>query len=479
MNATDFPIQPALAVGRVVAVRGAAVDVRFDKGQAPAIDTAMIVKWDREETLVLETHSQIDAVTVRGVALQATDGLARGVAVEATGAPVSTPVGDAVLGRLLDVVGALRDNGPPLPAGTPRRGIHAPPPKLTDETSSVDMFETGVKVIDLLAPLARGGKAAMFGGAGVGKTVLVMELIHSMVEKYQGISVFAGVGERSREGHELLTDMQGSGVLSHTVLVYGQMNEPPGARWRVPLTALTIAEYFRDTKHQNVLLLMDNVFRFVQAGAELSSLLGRLPSRVGYQPTLATEVALLEERIASVAGSSVTAIQAVYVPADDFTDPAVTAISAHMDSIIMLSRDLAAQAFYPAIDPLASSSALLDPLVVGAEHCALAERAREALARLKELQDIISLLGVDELSTADHLVVKRARRLQRFLSQPFVVTQAFTGTPGRSVSRADTLAGCRAILEGETDDWAERSLYMVGDLAEARQKEAASRAAPK
>ena len=302
------------------------------------------------------------------IALQATAGLARSTRVRATGAPISVPVGEAILGRLLDVVGTVRDRGPALPSDTPRRGIHNPPPALEDETSTTAVFETGIKVIDLLAPLAQGGKAAMFGGAGVGKTVLVMELIHAMVEKYQGISVFAGVGERSREGHELLTDMQGSGVLARTVLVYGQMNEPPGARWRVPLTALTIAEYFRDQKHQNVLLLMDNVFRFVQAGSELSSLLGRLPSRVGYQPTLATEVASLQERIASVAGAAVTAIQAVYVPADDFTDPAVTAISSHMDSIIMLSRTLAAEGFYPAIDPLASSSVLLDPLVVGEEH---------------------------------------------------------------------------------------------------------------
>jgi len=473
MNANSPP--PKVAEGIVLSVRGAVVDVRFDEGQAPAINTALIVNWDRPEALILEVHSFVDPLTVRGIALQATEGLARGVKVRATGAPIDVPVGDAILGRLLDVVGNLRDNGPALAADTPRRGIHATPPTLENETSSVVMFETGIKVIDLLAPLAQGGKAAMFGGAGVGKTVLVMELIHSMVEKYKGISVFAGVGERSREGHELLTDMQGSGVLKHTVLVYGQMNEPPGARWRVPLTALTIAEYFRDQKHQNVLLLMDNVFRFVQAGAELSSLLGRLPSRVGYQPTLATEVALLEERIASVVGASVTAIQAVYVPADDFTDPAVTAISSHMDSIIVLSRDLAAQAFYPAIDPLTSSSVLLDPLVVGPEHYALAERAREALARLKDLQDIISLLGVEELSTADQLIVKRARRLQRFLSQPFVVTQAFTGTPGRSVSRADTLAGCRAILDGEADDWAEGSLYMVGDFEEARQKEAAAK----
>jgi len=305
--------------------------------------------------------------------------------------------------------------------------------------------------------------------------VLVMELIHAMVEKYQGISVFAGVGERSREGADLLSDMQESGVLARTVLVYGQMNEPPGARWRVPLTALAICEYFRDQKHQNVLLLMDNVFRFVQAGSELSSLLGRLPSRVGYQPTLATEVAVLEERIASVPGAAITAIQAVYVPADDFTDPAVTTISSHMDSMIMLSRQLAAEAFYPAIDPLASSSVLLDPLVVGEAHYRVAERAREALARLKDLQDIISLLGVEELGAADRLIVKRARRLQRFLSQPFVVTEAFTGMPGRTVSRADTLAGCKAILDGETDDWDEGSLYMIGNLQEARAKEAAAK----
>jgi F-type H+-transporting ATPase subunit beta len=459
------------SVGTVVSVKGAVVDARFNGGVLPPINTALMVDWDLPEPLVLEVHSHVDPKTVRGVALQATAGLARGTKVRATGAPISVPVGEAVLGRLLDVVGTLRDRGAALAADTPRRAIHNAPPPLVEETSATQVFETGIKVIDLLVPLAQGGKAAMFGGAGVGKTVLVMELIHAMVEKYQGISVFAGVGERSREGHELLTEMQGSGVLARTVLVYGQMNEPPGARWRVPLTALTIAEYFRDQKHQNVLLLMDNVFRFVQAGSEVSSLLGRLPSRVGYQPTLASEVASLQERIASVAGAAVTAIQAVYVPADDFTDPAVTAISSHMDSLIMLSRDLAAQGFYPAVDPLASSSVLLDPLVVGKEHYRIAERARETLARFKDLQDIIALLGVEELGAADRLIVSRARRLQRFLSQPFVVTEAFTGTPGRSVSRADTLGGCGAILDGETDNWAESSLYMVGTLEEARQKE--------
>jgi F-type H+/Na+-transporting ATPase subunit beta len=474
----DAPIgqvtDPVVSVGTVVSVRGAVVDVCFVNKLLPPINTALVVGWDRPEPLILEVHSHVDPVTVRGIALQATGGLGRGTPVQATMAPISVPVGEGVLGRLLDVIGTIRDRGPALPSDTPRRGIHNPPPALEDETSATEVFETGIKVIDLLAPLAQGGKAAMFGGAGVGKTVLVMELIHAMVEKYKGISVFAGVGERSREGHELLTDMQGSGVLARTVLVYGQMNEPPGARWRVPLTALTIAEYFRDQKHQNVLLLMDNVFRFVQAGSELSSLLGRLPSRVGYQPTLATEVASLQERIASVASAAVTAIQAVYVPADDFTDPAVTAISSHMDSIIMLSRTLAASGFYPAIDPLASSSVLLDPLVVGEEHYRIAERAREALARLKDLQDIIALLGVEELGASDRLIVKRARRLQRFLSQPFVVTEAFTGTPGRSVSRADTLAGCKAILDGAADEWAESSLYMIGNLDEARQKEAAA-----
>jgi F-type H+-transporting ATPase subunit beta len=310
----------------------------------------------------------------------------------------------------------------------------------------------------------------MFGGAGVGKTVLLMELIHAMVERYRGISVFAGIGERSREGHELWSDMQESDVLGRTALVFGQMNEPPGARWRVGLAALTIAEYFRDAKRQNVLLLIDNVFRFVQAGSEVSGLLGRLPSRVGYQPTLATEVAELQERIASVAGASITAIEAVYVPADDFTDPAVTAISSHIDSNIVLSRTMAAEGMYPAIDPLASGSILLDPLVVGTEHFALAGRVREAIAHYRELADVIALLGVEELGAADRLIVARARKLLRFLTQPFAVTEAFTGVSGRSVRLADTLAGCRAILGGEADEWPENALYMLGNFDEARQR---------
>ena len=311
----------------------------------------------------------------------------------------------------------------------------------------------------------------MFGGAGVGKTVLVMELIHAMAERYQGISVFAGVGERSREGHELLQDMRDSGVLDQTVLVYGQMSEPPGARWRVPLTALSIAEYFRDERRQNVLLLMDNVFRFVQAGAEVSGLLGRLPSRVGYQPTLADEVAALQERIVSVNGVAVTAIEAVYVPADDFTDPAVTALAAHMDSMVVLSRSMAAQGMYPAVDPIASSSIMLDPLVVGQAHVDTAIEVRRSIEHYRSLQDVISLLGVEELGVDDRLIVSRARRLQRFLTQPFAVTEAFTGMPGCSVRLDETLSGCRAILAGECDHWQESSLYMVGSLEQARAKE--------
>ena len=456
----------AVASGYVRAVRGAVLDVAFDGAILPAIDAALRIG----DGLIAEVQSHLDATSVRAIALQATSGLSRGTPVHATGGPLTAPVGDAVLGRLLDVSGAVHDHGPALPAETPWLPIHRAPPPLATQTAATSVFETGIKVIDLLVPLAFGSKAAMFGGAGVGKTVLLMELIHAMVARYQGISVFAGIGERSREGHELWSDMQGSGVLGRTALVFGQMNEPPGARWRVGLTALTISEYFRDVKHQNVLLLMDNVFRFVQAGAEVSGLLGRLPSRVGYQPTLATEVAALQERIASVAGAAITAIEAVYVPADDFTDPAVTAISSHLDSNIVLSRAMAAEGMYPAIDPLGSSSILLDPLVVGTEHFTLAGRVREAIAHYRELADVITLLGVEELGSADRLMVARARRLQRFLTQPFAVTEAFTGTPGRSVSLADTLSGCRAILDGEADDWPESALYMLGSFDEARQR---------
>jgi F-type H+-transporting ATPase subunit beta len=437
------------------------------------MEDALLIAGDSADLLVAEVQSHLDAHTVRAIALQDTAGLARGAPVTAIGGPLTVPVGEAVLGRLLDAMGTVRDRGPPLLDGTPRWPIHRAPPPLAAQTASRAVFETGIKGLDLLCPLARGGKAAMFGGAGVGKTVLVMELIHAMVQRYQGISVFAGIGERSREGHELLADMRESGVLERTVLMFGQMNEPPGARWRVGLSALTVAEYFRDARKQDVLLLMDNVFRFVQAGCEVSGLLGRLPSRVGYQPTLATEVAALQERIASIEGAAITAIEAVYVPADDFTDPAVTAISAHLDSAIVLSRGMAAEGMYPAVDPLASSSVLLDPTVVGANHYAIAERVREAIARYRELQDVIALLGVEELGAEDRRMVARARRLQRFLTQPFQVTEAFTGHSGRSVKLADTLAGCAAILDGETDEWAENSLYLIGDLTEARSREQA------
>ena len=470
---TDIP--PA-ANGRISAIRGAVVDVRFEGAALPAINDALRVDDAENGPLILEVHGHLDTHSVRCVALQTTSGLRRGQTAVATGAPITVPVGAAVLGRLLDVMGNVCDRGPALPDAIERWPIHRSPPRLSQQSADTGLFETGIKVIDLLSPLAQGGKAAMFGGAGVGKTVLVMELIHAMVESYHGISVFAGVGERSREGHELLAEMRQSGVLDRTVLVYGQMNEPAGARWRVAHSALTIAEYFRDQNHQNVLLLIDNTFRFVQAGGEISGLLGRLPSRVGYQPTLASEVAALQERIASVAGASVTAIQAVYVPADDFTDPSVTAISSHLDSIIMLSRSMAAEGMYPAVDPLRSSSILLDPLRVGERHYALAEQVRETIAHYMELQDIIALLGIEELSLRDRLIVARARKLQRFLTQPFEVTEAFTGKSGRRVRLEETLAGCHAILNGDCDTWSEMSFYMIGNLDEARAREAATAA---
>ncbi|HEY8594940.1 MAG TPA: F0F1 ATP synthase subunit beta [Devosiaceae bacterium] len=457
--------------GQVVAVRGGVIDIRFSRGDLPPVNEALSIVMEDGQPLVAEVHAHLDESSVRAIALHATEGLARGADVTASGGPITVPVGDAVLGRLLDVTGAAHDNGPDFAPDTPRAPIHRAPPALDVRSTSNTLFETGIKVIDLLAPISQGGKAAMFGGAGVGKTVLVMELIHAMVESYQGISVFAGIGERSREGFELLSDMKASGVIDRTVLVYGQMNEPPGARWRVGLSALAIAEHFRDVKRQNVLLLMDNVFRFVQAGAEVSGLLGRQSSRVGYQPTLASEVAGLQERIASVGGVAVTAIEAVYVPADDFTDPAVTAISSHLDSRIVLSRTMAGEGMYPAIDPLESTSVLLDPMVVGEDHYRLAEEVRETIAHYRSLQDIIALLGMAELSTRDRTIVGRARRLERFLTQPFAVTEAFTGKPGRSVKLEDTLKGCRAILDGEGDDWAESSFYMVGTLDEARTRE--------
>ncbi|MDE3029414.1 MAG: F0F1 ATP synthase subunit beta, partial [Paracoccaceae bacterium] len=405
--------------GRVVAVHGPVLDLAFH-GPLPKLHDAIEVIAG-SDIIIAEVQTHLSDNTVRAIAMHSTDGLWRGAAARSTGAPISTPVGPKVLGRLVNILGAPVDNGPALSDGIPRRSIHHPAPPMSRQGGTTELFSTGIKVIDLLAPIAQGGKAAMFGGAGVGKTVLVMELIHAMVAGYNGISVFAGVGERCREGHEMLHEMKSSGVLDQTVLVYGQMNEPPGARWRVPLTAMTIAEYFRDDQTRNVLLLMDNVFRFVQAGSEVSGLLGRMPSRVGYQPTLETEVAELQERIASIGAASVTAIEAVYVPADDFTDPAVGAISSHVDSMVVLSRQLAAEGIYPAIDPIATTSVLLDPLVVGADHAEVAGQVREVIEHYLELKDVIALLGVEELGTAERLAVGRARRLQRFLTQPFFV----------------------------------------------------------
>lgn len=461
--------------GFVVAIRGAVVDIAISRTPLPAINEALTIDTPNRSPVLLEVQAHLDSGTVRAIALEATAGLRRGLPVTRLSGPVEVPVGDLVLGRLLDVTGAVGDGGRSLADDVPRRPIHRPPPPFRALGAAFEQFRTGIKVIDLLAPLAQGGKAAMFGGAGVGKTVLVTELIHAMVAGYKGISVFAGIGERSREGHEMLRDMTEAGVLDSTVLVYGQMNEPPGARWRVAMTALAVAEYFRDERQTNVLLLMDNVFRFVQAGSEVSGLLGRLPSRVGYQPTLATEVAELQERIASVGDASVTAIEAVYVPADDFTDPAVMTIACHMDSMVVLNRVMAADGMYPAVDPIASSSILLDPIVVGTKHVEISNAVRSAIEHYRELQDVISLLGMEELGRDDRQIVERARRLMRFLTQPFAVTEAFTGMAGRSVALEDTLAGCGAILEGEADGWDESSLFMVGTFEEAREKEEAAR----
>ncbi len=467
----------ARAAGRLIAIHGSVVDVGFPAGALPEINEGIEIARADGAAVIAEVEQHLDAATVRAVALANTAGLSRGTAVRALGAPIRVPVGDAVLGRLLNAVGEIADRGAPLPADTRHRPIHAPSPALDRLGAGREIFHTGVKVIDLLAPLVKGGKAAMFGGAGVGKTVLIMELIRTTVERHSGISVFAGIGERSREGHELLLELKQSGVLARTALVFGQMNEPPGARWRAGLTALSIAEYFRDEAHENVLLLIDNVYRFVQAGGEVSGLLGRLPSRVGYQPTLASEIAELEERIASVAGAAITSIQAVYVPADDFTDPAVAEIFSHLDSSIVLSREMASEGMYPAVDPLASTSSLLDPLILGEAHYRIAQEVRKVIGHYRDLQEIIALLGIEELNAADRQAVKRARRLMRFLTQPFMVTVAFTGKEGRSVELADTLAGCRAILDGEADDWAEGSLYMIGGLDEARARERAAKGA--
>jgi F-type H+-transporting ATPase subunit beta len=458
--------------GHILRVRGSVVDVTFATGEPPLLYEALEVASEGAVPLVLEVQQHLDPKTVRTVAMQVSSGLRRGAPVRRTGQPLTMPVGERLLGRLVDVLGHPVDGGPTFPPEVPRMPIHRAAPPFQEQGARREPFLTGIKVVDLLAPLARGGKAGMFGGAGVGKTVLIMELIRTTVSRHAGVSVFAGVGERSREGHELLLELRGSGMLERTALVFGQMNEPPGARWRVALAALTVAERFRDADRKDVLLLMDNVFRFVQAGSEVSGLLGRLPSRVGYQPTLASEIAELQERIAYAQGASITAIEAVYVPADDYTDPAVATTFSHLDSSIVLSREMASEGLYPAIDPLDSSSTLLDPRVVGREHFDIAQSVRRTIARYRELQEVIALLGIEELSEEDRTAVGRARRLIRFLTQPFLVTEAFTGQPGRSVPLADTLAGCRAILEGGGDALAESAFYMVGGLDEARAKSA-------
>jgi F-type H+/Na+-transporting ATPase subunit beta len=430
MNTAVVEARSEIATGRVITVHGSVIDIDFAEGDLPPINDAVAVQRDVGTSLIAEVQQHLGSRRVRAVALENAAGLKRGVLVRTTGAPVRAPVGDAVLGRLLNALGEPIDRGAPLPANTERRPIHARAPSLNRQGAAREIFHTGIKVIDLLAPLIKGGKAAMFGGAGVGKTVLIMELIRTTVERHSGISVFAGIGERSREGHELLLELGQSGVLKRTALVFGQMNEPPGARWRAGLTALAIAEYFRDAAHENVLLLIDNVYRLVQAGGEVSGLLGRLPSRVGYQPTLASEIAEFEERIASVAGTAITSIQAVYVPADDFSDPAVAEIFSHLDSSIVLSRDMASEGMYPAVDPLASTSSLLDPRHVGEAHYRIAQDVRKTIAHYRELQEIIALLGIEELSAADRTAVKRARHLMRFLTQPFMATVAFTGKTG-------------------------------------------------
>ncbi|MEF9877797.1 MAG: F0F1 ATP synthase subunit beta [Clostridia bacterium] len=453
--------------GTVVRIVGPVLDVRFRSGEVPPIHTLVYVK-DGERTVAAEVHQHMGNV-VRCIALESTDSLSRGLTVESTGAPITIPVGTEMLGRAIDVLGRPIDGKEP-PQTKEHMPIHRAAPSFDQQQPVAQVFETGIKVIDLLAPYARGGKIGLFGGAGVGKTVLILELIHNIATEQGGYSVFTGVGERSREGSDLLNEMTESGVIEKTALVFGQMNEPPGARMRVAMTGLTLAEYFRDVKKQNMLLFIDNIFRYIQAGSEVSALLGRLPSAVGYQPTLATEVGELEERIASTNDGSITSVQAIYVPADDLTDPAPAAIFSHLDATTVLSRAISEIGIYPAVDPLESTSRILDPAVVGQEHYKVAMRVQECLQRYRELQDIIAILGMDELSDEDRTVVYRARRIQRFLSQPMFVAEVFSGIPGRYVKLADTIASFKAIVDGEVDDLPEDAFYMVGDLEDVRAK---------
>ncbi|MGQ9525779.1 MAG: F0F1 ATP synthase subunit beta [Armatimonadota bacterium] len=454
-------------IGKITQVIGPVVDIQFPPEDLPEILNAIeIPRGDNEPPLVVEVAQMLGNDIVRCVAMDSTDGLVRGMPARDTGGPITVPVGPATLGRVFNLLGQPIDERGPVNSDK-RLPIHRPAPSFEDQSPATELFETGIKVIDLLCPYVRGGKVGLFGGAGVGKTVLITELIHNIAQEHGGYSVFGGVGERTREGNDLWLEMQESGVLDKTVMVFGQMNEPPGARLRVGLTALTMAEYFRDEEGRDVLLFIDNIFRFVQAGSEVSALLGRMPSAVGYQPTLATEMGALQERITSTTRGSVTSIQAIYVPADDPTDPAPATTFSHLDATTYLERRLFELAIYPAVDPLASTSRALDPRVVGEEHYAIAREVQAILQRYKDLQDIIAILGVDELSDEDKLTVARARKIQNFLSQPFFSAEYFTGRPGKYVPREETLRGFREIVEGKHDDLPEQAFYMVGTIDEA------------
>ncbi|MBC8530611.1 F0F1 ATP synthase subunit beta [Gehongia tenuis] len=456
------------STGTLVQVIGPVLDVRFPKGELPAIQNLLRVRWDGPE-VAMEVTQHLGGDVVRCVALTATEGLSRGLPVIDTKSPVMVPVGKDVLGRAINVLGEPIDGQPPL-TGTRRMSIHREPPDFIQQKPMTEVFETGIKVIDLLAPYVKGGKIGLFGGAGVGKTVLIMELIHNIATEHGGYSIFTGVGERSREGNDLLHDMTESGVIEKTALVFGQMNEPPGARMRVALTGLTQAEYFRDVEHQDVLFFVDNIFRFIQAGSEVSALLGRVPSAVGYQPTLATEVGALQERIASTRQGSITSVQAVYVPADDLTDPAPATTFTHLDATTVLARHIAEMGIYPAVDPLASNSRILEPRIVGERHYRVAREVQEILQRYAELQDIIAILGMEELSEEDRLTVYRARKIQKFLSQPLFVAEVFSSYEGRYVTIEETISSFEAIVKGEADDLPEQAFFMVGNLDEVKKK---------
>ncbi len=459
--------------GKVIQVLGPVIDVEFETDKVPEINDALIVEFEVEgqkKRVVLEVAAQIGDNIVRTIAMDLTDGLVRGTKAIATGSPIKVPVGEAVLGRIFNVIGDVIDGGEPIPENVERWSIHRDAPSFEDQSTKMEVFETGIKVVDLLCPYMKGGKTGLFGGAGVGKTVIIMELIHNVAFKHSGYSVFAGVGERTREGNDLYHEMKESGVLDKVALCYGQMNEPPGCRNRVAMSGLTMAEYFRDVEHRDVLMFIDNIFRFAQAGAEMSALLGRIPSAVGYQPTLATEMGRLQERITSTKDGSITSIQAVYVPADDLTDPAPAAVFAHLDATTVLNRKIAEKGIYPAVDPLDSTSRILDPQIVGDDHYKVARGVQEVLQKYKDLQDIIAILGMDELSEEDKLIVARARKIEKFLSQPFFVAKVFTGADGRYVELDKTIEGFKAILEGKVDDLPENAFYMVGDLEEAIEK---------